>query len=134
MSMPPSVDAMNAMRDVVTVNEQREVKLLRDRGAFLDIKTTHETTLGACLVGDERHAKHTRRFGFYGVDGLHDLHAAALAAATGMDLGFHHPDRTAEIVCGLHGFVDRECGDAARNRNAKFLEDSLGLIFVNVHL
>ena len=48
----------------VTVDEQREVELLRDRGAFLDIEATHETTLRACLVGDERHAKHTRRFGF----------------------------------------------------------------------
>jgi hypothetical protein len=88
--------------------------------------------LGAGLMGDELHA--TRRFGFDGIDGLNDLHAAALAAATGMDLGFHHPDRTAEIVRSLHGLVDRERGHAAWNRNAKFLEDSLGLIFVNVHL
>ena len=37
---------------------------------------------------------------------LRDLDAAALAAAAGVDLGLHHPDRAAERLRRVHGLLD----------------------------
>ena len=44
---------------------------------------------------------------------LDDLDAAGLAAAAGMDLRLHHPDRSGQFVGSLHRFIDGEGRDAA---------------------
>ena len=67
------------------------------------------------------------------LDRLDHLDAAGLAAATGMNLSLHHPHRPAELVRRLVGFFDRERRYALRHRHAKFTQDCLGLIFVDVH-
>ena len=84
-------------------------------------------------MGHQGHAKDALGFFLHILDGFDHLDAAALAAAAGMDLGFHHPDRAAQFQgCG-HGFLDREGGFAAWDRNTESAQDLFGLIFVYIH-
>src|SRR5688572_11381637 len=58
----------------------------------------------------------------------------ALAAAAGMDLALHHPDRAGKRPGGgirIRGLQNRH---AARNRHAEFMQQSLGLVFMDIHL
>ena len=112
MFMPPSVEAMKATREVSRSTRQREVKLLGDGGAFFDVEALHQLSGRPCLMGDQRHAQHAAGFGPHVGHGFHDLHAATLAAAAGMDLGFDHPDGAWLAFGGLHRFIDREGCDA----------------------
>ena len=72
-------------------------------------------------------------FGLHIVDGFHNLDAAGFAAAAGMNLGFHHPNRTAQFLGALDRFIDGEGGHAARHRDAEFLQYGFRLILVNIH-
>ena len=67
------------------------------------------------------------------VDRFDDLDAAGLAAAAGVDLRLHHPDRAAELLRGLHRLFDAERGDALRHRHAEIPQHRLGLVLVDVH-
>ena len=58
---------------------------------------------------------------------------AALAASTGVDLGLDNPHGTAKFLGCFHGFLHRECGNAARNGHTKIAQDFLALVFVNLH-
>ena len=87
----------------------------------------------AGLVGDQSRAEHPRGFLLHVVDGFHHLDAAGLAASAGVDLRFHHPDRTAQFLRALDRFVDVERRYAARHRHAEFAQHRFCLIFVNVH-
>ncbi len=84
-------------------------------------------------MGDQGHAQDLLGFLFHVGDGLHHLDAAALAAATGMDLGFHHPDRAAQFFGGLDGFLDGESRLALGHRHAESAQNLFGLIFVYIH-
>ena len=64
---------------------------------------------------------------------LRDLHAAALAAAAGVDLRLHDPHLAAELLRRLDRLVDGERGNAARRGHAVLAEDFLALVFVDVH-
>jgi hypothetical protein len=64
---------------------------------------------------------------------LRHLHAAALAAAAGVDLRLHHPHLAAELLRRIDGFVDAERGEAARGRQAVLAEDFLALVLVDFH-
>ena len=87
----------------------------------------------AGLMRDQRHAQHALGFLLHLLDGFDDLDAAALAAAAGMDLRLHHPDRAAQFLGRRDRFLDREGGLAARHRHAEAAQDLLGLIFVDIH-
>ncbi len=67
------------------------------------------------------------------VDRFHDLDAASLAAATGVNLRLHDPYRTAQFLGAVDGLVHAESGNAARHRNAEFTQYRLRLIFVDIH-
>jgi len=84
-------------------------------------------------VGHQRHAQHALGFLAHIRDGLDDLDAAALAAAAGMDLGLHHPDRAAQRFGGLHGLFHREGRHALRDRHAESAQHLFGLIFMDIH-
>jgi hypothetical protein len=84
-------------------------------------------------VRDERHAEHLLRVSPDLVDGLGDLHAAALAAAAGVDLRLHDPDAAAQLLCDGHRFVGRHRRLAARRGDAVLPEDLLALVLVDVH-
>ena len=82
---------------------------------------------------DQRHAQHARRFLAHVVDRFDDLHAAALAAAAGVDLRLHHPDRTTEFLGRRHRFIDGESRNAAGHGHAEAAQHVFGLVFVDVH-
>jgi hypothetical protein len=84
-------------------------------------------------VGLELHAQDFARDALDVFNGLGDLDAAALAAATGVDLGFHHPDRATQFLRGFHRFLHRECRDTAGHRHTKLTQDFLALVLVNLH-
>ena len=67
------------------------------------------------------------------LDGFDHFDAAALAAAAGMDLRLHHPDRAGQAFRRLDRFFDREGGLAVGHGRAKAAQDFLGLIFMDVH-
>ena len=87
----------------------------------------------AGLVRDQRHAQHALGFLLHILDGFDDLDAAALAAAAGMDLRLHHPDRTAQFLGRGHRFLDREGGLARGTGAPKAAQNLLGLIFMDIH-
>ncbi len=84
-----------------------------DVGAFLDQQVAHLLALGAGLVGDQLHAEDVVGVLAHFVERAGQLDATALAAATGVDLGLHHPDLAAE----LFGRLDRRIhGNAVEPR------------------
>ena len=115
------------------VGEHGDVVLLLDVGAFLDQQAAHLLALRPGLVGDELHAEdlagELRDLGLR----ARQLDAAALAAAAGVDLRLHDPDRAAELLRRLGRLADAERGIAARHRDAEAGEDFLALVFVNLH-
>src|SRR6185369_7068401 len=67
------------------------------------------------------------------VQRFRDLHAAALAAAAGVDLRLHHPDAAAEFFRRLDRFVDAEARESARRDHAEFAEQFFALVLVDFH-
>ena len=65
---------------------------------------------------------------------LDQLHAAGLAAATGMDLGLDHPGVTAECLRRVHCFRDGYRRATRGDRNAVLREDRFRLVFVEIHI
>ena len=88
--------------------------------------------LGTGLLGDELHAEDglEQVSGLVGIVG--ELHAAALAPATGMDLCLHHAGATVFLGdhAGLFGILrDLPIGGGHLVAPKQFL----GLVFVNIH-
>ena len=117
----------------LAVDQRRQVEFAVDRRAFLDVEPVDLLAVRPGLMRDQRRAEEPRRFLLHVVDRFDDLDAAGLAAAAGMDLRLHHPDRPAELVGGLHRFIDAECRNAARHRHAEVAQHRFGLVFVDVH-
>ena len=84
----------------LAVEQHRQIELLVDRGAVLDVEPVDDLALRSGLVRHQGRAEDARRFLLHVVDRFHDLDAAGLAAAAGVDLRLHHPDRTAELLGG----------------------------------
>ena len=126
------------------IDQDRQIELLVDLGAFLDIEAIDLLAGRAGLFGDQRRAQHLLDELVDVVGGLGDAHAAlvagggflefALAAPPGVDLALHHPDRTTKFVGGEVGVGRLEDGDSARHRHAEFPQQRLGLVFMDVHL
>ena len=115
------------------IDQRREIELAIDGGAFFDVEAVDLLALRAGLLGHQHRAEDARGLGAHVVDRLHDLDAAGLAAAAGMDLRLHHDHRRAEVLGRLDGFVDGEGGVAARHDHPEFPEHRLGLVFVDIH-
>src|SRR6516225_6597410 len=115
------------------INERREIIFTLDCRAFLDIDAAHLAAMQPGLVRDQNGAEHPLSLALYLGDRFEDLDAAGLAAAAGMDLRLHHPDRAAELVGGLFRIRRGEGCDPARYRHAEFPQYRFGLIFVDVH-
>ena len=115
------------------IDHHADVKLLGDVGALLDQQAAHLLATRPRLVRDQLHAENFRSALLHLVDRAGELHAAALAAATRVDLRLHHPDRAPERLGRLDRLVDGERRYSARNRNAEAPEHVLALVFVDLH-
>ena len=118
----------------LAVNDKREIVFLLDGRSGLDEQAVDALTGRARLMRDEDLAEELlRRFldGFKRVD---DLDASRLAAAARMDLRLDDDDIRAELSRILHGLLNRERRLARRDIDAVRAQDSLALIFVNIHM
>ena len=126
------------------VDQDREIKLLVDVGAFLDVEPVDLLAMWPGLHRDQRRAQHLLgefidlgdRFGdadaaLVAGRGLLEL---ALAAAAGMDLALHHPDRAGKRLRGRVGIGSPQHRHALRDRHPEFVQQRLGLVFMDVHL
>ncbi len=115
------------------VDQCREIIFAVDRRAFLDIEAAHFLAVRPGLMRDQGRAEQTLGLALHIIDRFYDFDAAGFAAAAGMNLRLHHPDRTAKLVGGLDGFVNAHGRDAARHRHAELAQHGFRLVFVDVH-
>ena len=141
---PPSVETTNDTSRGFAVDQDREIELLVDVGAVLDVEPVDLLAVRAGLHRDQRRAQHLLgEFVDLG-DRLGDADAAlvagggflelALAAAAGMDLALHHPDRAGQRFRGGVGIGGPQHRHALRDRHAEFVQQRLGLVFMDIHL
>lgn len=115
------------------IDDEADVQLLLDVGAFFDQQTVDLLAFRTRLVRNELHAEDLVRVFTNLLDRLRDFHAAALAATTRVNLSLHDPHRAAQLFCHLDGLVNRERRLAARYRDSEFPQDFLTLVLVNLH-
>ena len=94
------------------VDQDRQIKLLVDVGAFLDVEPVDLLAVRPGLHRDQRRAQHLLGEFIDLGDRFGDAHAAlvagggflelALAAAAGVDLALHHPDRAGQCLRPRH--------------------------------
>src|SRR6185436_13754017 len=118
----------------LAVDQHREIELLLDRRAVLDVEPVDLLALRAGLRRDESCAEDAGRFLLDVLDRLDHLDAARLAAPAGMDLRLHHPHGAAKVRAlppppgaaraarGLGAFTALEGGKAAGHGHAEFRE------------
>src|SRR5882724_5826670 len=126
------------------IDQDRQIKLLVDLGAFLDVEPVDLLAMRPGLDRDQRGTQHLLGEFIDLGDRLGDTHAAlvagggflelALAAAAGVNLALHHPDRTAQRFRRHVGVGSPQHRYPARDRHAEFVQQRLGLIFMDVHL
>jgi hypothetical protein len=127
----------------LAVDQDREVEFLVDVGAVLDVEAVDLLAVIAGLHRDQRRSQHLLGVFVDLGDRFGDPHPAfvtgrgflelALAAAAGMDLALHHPDRAGQRFRGRVGILRPQHGDALRDRYAELVQQCLGLVFVNIH-
>ena len=82
----------------LAIDQHRQIEFLGDRRAVLDIEAVDLLALGAGLVRDQGRAQDALGFLLDVLDRFDDLDAAGLAAAAGVDLRLHHPDRAGQLL------------------------------------
>ena len=117
----------------LTVDQRREIELAVDGRAFLDVEPVDLLAVRAGLMRDQRRPEDACGFLLHVVDRFDDLDAAGLAAAAGVNLCLHDPDRTAQVLGAVDRLVDAESRNAARHRHAEFAQYRLCLVFVDIH-
>ncbi|MCY1231521.1 hypothetical protein D9M72_439740 [compost metagenome] len=125
------------------VDQDREIKLALNVCAIFDVKTIDLLASFAGLLGDERVAEHVLGVSLGFIDREGKTNAAlgvggkflelALAAAASMDLALDHVERARELLGSGFCLFCGEDRDTFRDRRAIALQESLGLIFMNVH-
>ena len=119
------------------VEHDAEVQLARDGQGLFDQQPLHDLALGPGLVRDQLHAQHLgcelggffRRFG--------ELDAAALAAASGVNLRFDHDAGRALLkqrTRRVERLIARLNHLAARHRHSILSQNGFSLVLVNFHV
>jgi hypothetical protein len=110
-----------------------EVELLIDLASFFDVEARDELARRSGLIGDElAPEKAVGRVPYLVVIAAY-LDAAGLAAGARVDLGFYYPTVAADFARAIGRLLGAVGETAARYRHAKFREQLLGLVFVDVH-
>src|SRR5688572_29537917 len=104
------------------IDEDAEIELAVDVEPFLDEYAADLLAFGAGLMRDQRHADHLLRELFDLVDRFGNLHAAALAAATSVNLCLYDGTATTEPLRRIDRFGRGERNFAARDGNAEARE------------
>ena len=115
------------------IGDDADVVFLLDVGAFLNEQATHFLALRAGLVRNQLHAQDLGGKLAHLVDRPRKLHAAALAPAARVNLGFHDPYGAAELLGCNDSLFDRKRGNATRNDHAKLPEQFLALVLMDFH-
>jgi hypothetical protein len=127
-------EAMSTTRCVPPVDHHAEVELLAMCSAFLDQQAPHLLPSGPGLMRDELHAEDlAARSCARRPATSRELHAAALAAAAGVDLRLHHPDRAAEFFAASTASSTLKHGIPRGVTTPNLPEDLLALVFVDLH-
>ena len=119
------------------VEHDAEIKLAVDGRGFFNQQPLHLLALRAGLVGDELHAEDVLGVQFGVFAGFGDFDAAALAAASGMNLRLDDDAGRAlgkQLAGHVVGFFQRVGHFAPGHGNAVLRQDFLCLILVNFHL
>ena len=142
MFMPPSVLAMIAWRAARAVEEDGEVEFLRDVDGFGDEHLAHELALRAGLVRDERLAEHLARevprlarpCSTRCTPPLKPFLNVPLPRPPAWICAFTTRPSCRRVSRATAAASSGGAGDAALGRgDAEFLEEFLGLVFVDVH-
>jgi hypothetical protein len=88
----------------------------------------------ASLRSDQLHSEDVLGVGSNFIRRLRQLHAASFSTPAGVNLSFDYDYRSAQPLRGCACFVFFVNHFAARNWHAKFREDCLGLILMNLHV
>ena len=118
------------------IQQHAEIEFACDRQRFFDQQPSNDAAFRASLVSHQLHAEHVRRQLARLFDGLGDLHTAALAAATGVDLRFHHNSGSAfgkQFFGDGFSFFAAAGYLAAGDRYAILRQDRFCLVFVYFH-
>ena len=115
------------------VNDKAQVVFLFDIRAFFNQEATDLLALRPRLMRDENLAKQLLRVAFDLFNGLGNLDAARLAAATRVDLRLNDRDSGAEFLRVLDRLFHAERRQAVRHIDAEFPQDLLGLVLMNIH-
>src|SRR5262249_21196652 len=99
------------------IDERGEIELALDARALLDIESMNLLAMRAGLMRDQHGAEQPLGLLANLLFRLHQLDAASLAAAAGMDLCLDDEHRRGEIVRSLDCLFDGERGLPARHRH-----------------
>src|SRR5262249_6078622 len=115
-----------------TIEHETEIQLALDLQALLDQHAADPLTVRPRLVRDQIHAEHLFRRRTRVGWSLHDLHAAALAAAARVNLRLD--DNGAAEAFGDRGRISRVEDDfAVGHGHAVARKNRLRLVLVNLH-
>ena len=117
----------------LAVDDDTDVEFFLDVGAFLDQQPADLLSFRAGLVGDQLHAEDGSGVLTDFIQRTGQLDAAALAAATGVDLGLDDPDGAAQLLGRLDRFFDIEAWNTPGHRYTIALQDFFALILVDFH-
>ncbi len=115
------------------IEQEAQVELAGDVTALFDVDPLDLLARGPRLMGDQIHPEHLIGGRFDLAVGLDHLHAAALTAAAGVDLGLDHPHRPAQLLSGHRRLAGRERDLAPGYGYAELGEEPFGLIFMDIH-
>ncbi len=127
-----------------TIDQEGKIKFPDDSGAYLEINPVDLLAGRAGLHRYEGPPKHFADSGLYLGHRFGEPYPAspsrllllklAFSAPARVDLRFHDPNRASQFLRRGHGVGGAQHRDPARNRDAEFLEDGLGLVLVDIHL
>jgi hypothetical protein len=115
------------------VGHDGHVVLFVDVGAIFNVQAADLLAFWACLMRLELHAQNVTGQALDIVNGLGNLDAAALAAATGVNLRLHDPDGAAELLSGFHRLLNCKSRDAAGYWHTELAQNFFALVFVDFH-